>query len=188
MSYQAYLDNIKAKTGMNPEDFKTLAATKGLLASDVKAGEIVAWLKQDYGLGHGHAMAIVCELQQKKQPDLNDDEQINAHFNGKRAVWREPYNLFIAEVSKFGADVRAVPGGTYISLLRGGKKFGIVQVSSERVDIGIKLKGITPIGRLEEAGKWNTMVTHRVRIADPAQFDLELTQWLSQAYERASQG
>ena len=31
---------------------------KGNLKSTVKAGEIVKWLKEDFGLGHGHAMAI----------------------------------------------------------------------------------------------------------------------------------
>lgn len=58
MSFQAYLDNIKAKTGKSPGDFKKLAEKKGLLKPDVKAGEIVAWLKKDFDLGHGHAMAI----------------------------------------------------------------------------------------------------------------------------------
>ncbi len=59
MSYQAYLDNIQAKTGKTPEDFKVLAKKKGFLKPGVKTGEIVAWLKEDFGLGHGHAMAIV---------------------------------------------------------------------------------------------------------------------------------
>jgi len=58
MSFQAYLDNIKAKTGKSPEDFKKLAEKKGLLKPEAKAGEIVAWLKKDFDLGHGHAMAI----------------------------------------------------------------------------------------------------------------------------------
>jgi hypothetical protein len=62
MSFQAYLDNIKAKTGKTPADFKALAETKGLLASGVKAGQIVAWLKEDFGLGRGHAMAIYAVL------------------------------------------------------------------------------------------------------------------------------
>ena len=55
MSFQAYLDNIQAKNDKTPEDFRKLAAKKGL----VKAGEIIAWLKQDFELGHGHFMAIV---------------------------------------------------------------------------------------------------------------------------------
>ena len=67
MSFQAYLDNIEAKTGKGPADFKKLAKEKGFLSggrlrADVKAGEIVAWLKKDFELGHGHAMAIVALL------------------------------------------------------------------------------------------------------------------------------
>lgn len=60
--FQAYLDNIKAKTGKSPRDFIRLAKAKGLLSANVKTGEIVAWLQKDFGLGRGHAMAIVVTL------------------------------------------------------------------------------------------------------------------------------
>jgi hypothetical protein len=61
MTFKAYLENIEAKTQRSPADFKRLAQEKGFLAggklrADVKAGEIVAWLKHDFQLGHGHAM------------------------------------------------------------------------------------------------------------------------------------
>jgi hypothetical protein len=59
MSFQAYLDNIEAKTGKAPEEFVQLAKEKGFDKPEVKAGEIVAWLKEDFELGHGHAMALV---------------------------------------------------------------------------------------------------------------------------------
>lgn len=59
MSFQAYLDNIELKTGKTPNDFITLAKEKGYDDPNVKAGVIVAWLKEDFGLGHGHAMALV---------------------------------------------------------------------------------------------------------------------------------
>lgn len=63
MTFQAYIDNIRAKTGHGPEDFRRIAAEKGFLADGtiakgVKAGQIVDWLKQDFDLGRGHAMAI----------------------------------------------------------------------------------------------------------------------------------
>jgi hypothetical protein len=67
MSFQAYIDNIKAKTGKTPADFKELAAQKGLLKEGTKAGEIVAWLKKDYQLGHGHAMAIYATFKGMKE-------------------------------------------------------------------------------------------------------------------------
>ena len=66
MSFHAYLDNIKTKTGKTPEQFKKLAEKKGLLKPDVKAGEIVAWLKEDFELGHGHAMAIYAWFKGKR--------------------------------------------------------------------------------------------------------------------------
>jgi len=58
MSFQAYLDNIEAKTGKTPNEFIALASAKGF-TKDTKAGEIAAWLKEDFELGHGHAMALV---------------------------------------------------------------------------------------------------------------------------------
>jgi hypothetical protein len=58
MSYQAYLDNIEEKTGITPRQFIALAQERGLTAPDVKAGQIIGWLREDYGLGHGHAAAL----------------------------------------------------------------------------------------------------------------------------------
>ena len=70
MSFQAYLDNIQAKTGKSPADFKQMAAEMGFagpdgIAKGVKATQIIDWLKADFGLGHGHAMAIVALLKGK---------------------------------------------------------------------------------------------------------------------------
>lgn len=58
MSFQAYLENIHAKTGNTPEQLKALATTAGVYKSDMKAGDLVAWLKNEFDLGHGHSMAI----------------------------------------------------------------------------------------------------------------------------------
>lgn len=58
MTFQAYLDNIETKTGKTPNEFNSLAKEKGF-GPDTKAGEIASWLKEDFALGHGHAMAMV---------------------------------------------------------------------------------------------------------------------------------
>ncbi|MFN0102004.1 MAG: DUF4287 domain-containing protein [Bryobacteraceae bacterium] len=72
MSFQAYIDNIKAKTGKTPEEFKALAGKQGLLKPDVKAAAIVVWLKRDFGLGHGHAMAIYATFKGMKSGPANE--------------------------------------------------------------------------------------------------------------------
>jgi hypothetical protein len=58
MSFQAYLDNIEEKTGLTPRQLVELGTAKGF-GRDTKAAPIVDWLAADYGLGRGHAMAIV---------------------------------------------------------------------------------------------------------------------------------
>lgn len=70
MSFQAYIDNIKMKTGKTPDDFMKMAEKKGFLkdgklVASVKASEITNWLKEEYELGHGHAMAIYATFKGK---------------------------------------------------------------------------------------------------------------------------
>ncbi len=72
MSFQAYIDNIKSKTGKTPDDFKRLAEKKGFLKKGeiiktVKATEITNWLKEEFELGHGHAMAIYMTFKGKNK-------------------------------------------------------------------------------------------------------------------------
>lgn len=72
MSFQAYLDNIQEKTGKTPDDFIQLANKKAFsdssgLRDGVKIGDIVSWLRADFNLGHGHAMAIVALIKGTKR-------------------------------------------------------------------------------------------------------------------------
>jgi len=62
MTFQGYLRTIKDRTGLDAEDFRRLAALKGLLDEPVRASDVIAWLAADYDLGRGHAMAIVAVL------------------------------------------------------------------------------------------------------------------------------
>jgi Domain of unknown function (DUF4287) len=74
MSFQAYIDNIQAKTGLTPTDFKTLAEKKGFVVGDkipntIKVTQITNWLKEEFQLGQGHAMAIVATFKGKSGND-----------------------------------------------------------------------------------------------------------------------
>jgi len=69
MSFQAYLDAIEAKTGKAPAELVAAAHERGY-GPDTRAGEIVQWLKDDYELGRGHAMALVHVI--KNGPTISD--------------------------------------------------------------------------------------------------------------------
>ena len=58
MSFQAYIDNIQAKTGKSPEQLKEAAEKAGVFSPDMKAADLVNFLAKEFDLGHGHSMAI----------------------------------------------------------------------------------------------------------------------------------
>ncbi len=87
MSFQAYLDNVEAKTGKTPQQFVDMARAKRL----DRHGDIVAWLKNDYQLGTGHARAIAHVILHGSEFDLRHttgvhrDESGTLNLNGKSA-------------------------------------------------------------------------------------------------------
>ena len=69
MSFQAYLDAVETKTGLTPRELIGIAQAKGF-DTNTKATPIVEWLAADYGLGRGHAMAMVHVI--TKGPQISD--------------------------------------------------------------------------------------------------------------------
>ena len=74
MSFQAYLDNIQVKTGKTPQELIDLAKIKGFDNPKTKAGEIMQWLKDDFDLNRGHAMAVVHII---KNAEKISDKHVN---------------------------------------------------------------------------------------------------------------
>ena len=58
MTFQAYIDNATAKTGKTPEQLKAEAEKAGVYSYDMKASELTKFLKDEFGLRHGHSMAV----------------------------------------------------------------------------------------------------------------------------------
>jgi hypothetical protein len=87
MSFQAYLDNIEEKTGLTPRQFIELAKAKGYDDPSVKAGVIVDWLKTDYNLGRGHAMALVHVIKKGPQIDAKHVDAGGTHSYPADVLW-----------------------------------------------------------------------------------------------------
>ncbi|CAI3790749.1 DUF4287 domain-containing protein [Pseudarthrobacter sp. MM222] len=87
MSFQAYLNAIEDKTGLTPRALLEIAQQKGYDAPSVEAGEILDWLKDEYGLGRGHGMALVHVI--KKGPDIGTKHvgTTGAHSDESETLW-----------------------------------------------------------------------------------------------------
>lgn len=88
MSFQAYLDNMETKTGLTPRQLIALASEKGF-GPTTKAAEIVAWLSADYGLGRGHAMALVHVITKGPQIDSKHVNSGGTHADPSDTLWLE---------------------------------------------------------------------------------------------------
>jgi hypothetical protein len=87
VSFQAYLDTIEDKTGLTPRQLLEIAETKGLAGPDVKAREILEWLKADYGLGRGHGMALVHVIKNGDTIDPKHVGSTGSHRDDSDTLW-----------------------------------------------------------------------------------------------------
>jgi hypothetical protein len=173
--------NLKENTGKTLEQWVRIAAGSKI----AKHGELVKHLKGEHGLGHGYANLVAQKALNPELDAVSGDDLVGAQYAGPKAAMRPVYDAIIAAVERFGKDVEVSPKQTYVSLRR-SKQFALVQPSTAtRVDVGINLKGVAPTARLEAAGSFNAMVSHRVRVCAASDVDAQLKAWLKDAYERA---
>jgi predicted transport protein len=178
---QAMIANLKARTGKDLEGWKRIAKASG----ETKHGKIVAHLKAEHGLGHGYANLVAHMFLETGAINADAGDLVAEQYGGAKSALRPWYDTLSKAIGAFGSDVEFAPKKAYVSLRR-AKQFGLIQPSTAaRMDIGLVLKGVAPSARLEAAGSWNSMCTHRVRLEDPKAIDKELIAWIRQAYEAA---
>lgn len=87
MSFQAYLDAIEEKTGRTPRELMAQAKERGFDGEHAKAGDILAWLQADYGLGRGHGMALVHVIKHGPQIDAKHVGSTGVHRDESDTLW-----------------------------------------------------------------------------------------------------
>lgn len=173
--------NMPEKTGKSLEQWLKVVEKAKL----GKHGEIVSLLKSEHGVGHGFANLIAHKALASDAGSYKDEDLVSAQYAGPKAALKPIYDKLVNMIEGFGGDVELSPKKAYVSLRR-SKQFGLVQPSTAtRLDLGLNLKGVESQGRLEAAGSWNSMCTHRVKLASVTDVDTEVKAWLKKAYDLA---
>lgn len=176
-------ENLREKTGKTLAQWTAIAKKSG----KEKHGELVKWLKADHGLTHGYAglVARTTFKSDAKALIAAGDDLVADMFAGAKEAMRPVYDKLMKAITAFGGDIEEAPKKGYLSLRRKTQFATLHPATKDRLDVGIKLKGVPPTDRLEAAGSWNGMVTHRVRVGSIAQVDKALLTWVRQAYDGA---
>ena len=175
------IKNLEEKTGKSFNEWKEIVNKSSL----EKHLELVNMLKEKYKIGHGYANLIVHHAKQSHAGSSDDADLITQQYKGKEEMmpW---YEKLMKEIKAFGNDVEIAPKKTYVSLRR-KKQFAIIQPSTKtRMDVGLNMKNVALIGKLEAGGSWNAMCTHRVKVESEKDINGDLVKWIRQAYDQAS--
>lgn len=173
--------NMKTNTGKTLEEWVAIAKKSKL----EKHGEIVSMLKADHKLGHGFANVVAQSARGSLQTTKPDGDAAAGQYEGAKAALKPIFDKLMDTIMKFGGDIELAPKKGYVSLRRAKQFVTIHPSTATRVDVGIQLKGVAAKGRLEAAGSWNGMVSHRVRLEKAGDVDAEMKAWLKQAYDAA---
>ena len=172
--------NLEIATGKSIDEWVAISRATGI----TKHKALVEHIKQAHGLGHGYAHQISLRALAAEDAPTDTADILAQQYSGTKAAMKPLYDCIAAAISSFGSDIEFSPKKAYMSLRR-SKQFSIIQPAAGRIDIGIVLKDTPATARLETAGSFNAMVTHRVRVTSEADIDADLLAWLRAAYGAA---
>lgn len=171
--------NIEASTGKTVEQIMELMRGWG----ELKPGQYITRLKEELGLGHGHASMLTHTYRQRTEPQDPTADPLDTVYSGSKAALRPLHNAVLAKLQGIG-DFKVSAKKSYVSL-RTSKQFATLGPGTKgRLEVGINHRGAPAKGRLEELppGK---MCTHRLFVSTPDDIDDELVQHVRAAWQAA---
>jgi hypothetical protein len=145
--------------------------------------QLRAWLAERGVTGYP-AMYLVYETfgypdYLRKGADVLIDEQY-----ADRPAIRTIFDRLVEVLPTIGA-VELQARKTYVALLTPRRTFASIQPTTKtRVDIGLRLEGAKPDGRLEVAKSiGQSSMTHKIGLTSPGEVDEQLVGWLRLAYD-----
>lgn len=173
-------EGLKENTGKGLAEWIEIVKASGL----EKHGEIMKFLKGEHGMTHGYANTVTLKARKADAGSHDADDLVIAQY-AKKSYLMPIYEKLLEVITALGSDIEVVPKKANVSCRR-KTQFALIQPSTKtRIDLGLKLKGVEPSGRLEDSGPFGAMCTHRIQITEIANVDEDLIDWLKMAYEKA---
>jgi hypothetical protein len=141
-----------------------------------------AWLAERGVTGYAQSLLV---MERFGYPDFllaSADALIEAQY-ADRPQLRPIFEAIVGVAAGLG-EVAVQARKTYVSLVSLRRTFARVQPTTrQRVDLGLRLEGVAPSGRLLPSKIHQTMPL-QISLAAPEEVDAEVLDWLQRAYEQ----
>ena len=150
---------------------------------DIDEAALRAWLTEQGVSGYPQMLLV---MERFGYPDFllaSADELIDNQY-ADRPHLRAILDQLLLAVSEVG-DVDVQARKTYITLVSPRRTFALIRATTrDRVDVGLRLPGVEPEGRLLAArGLGNDYVNVRIALRSVAEVDETVLDWLKLAYQ-----
>ena len=178
--YAREQERLERQTGEN------LAAWNAKIkaeAAPTDEPQLRAWLAERGVTGYP-AMLLVFETFGYPNYLQKDAETLIEEQYADRPAIRPIFDRVVDVLPTVG-EVELQARKTYVALLSPKRTFASIQPTTKaRIDIGLRLDGVAPQGRLEIAKSiGQSSMTHKLALASPEDIDDEAIGWLRRAYE-----
>lgn len=167
---------LRERTGEDVETWSQRIQREGL--ADEAA--LRAWLAEQGVTGYAQSLLV---MERFGYPDFllaSADELVGGQY-ADRPQLRPICDAIIAAAAVLG-EVVVQARKTYVSLLTPRRTFARIQpTTKQRVDLGLRLEGLQPGGRLQP-GKIHETMPLQIGLARAEEVDAEVLVWLRQAY------
>jgi hypothetical protein len=169
---------LNERTGEDLESWNKRVLTQGL--NDEKS--LRAWLTRQGVTGYAQWLLVMERFGYPEFFLASADELVAAQY-ADRPHLRPVFDAVIDAAAGLGV-VTIQTRKTYVSLVTPRRTFARVQPTTRaRVDLGLRLEGCAPGGRLQPSRIQETMLL-QISLTTPADVDDEVLAWLQQAYEQ----
>ncbi len=171
---------LEKRTGVGVDTWKRRIMKEGL----DDESSLRAWLTSQGVTGYGQSLLV---MERFGYPDFllaTADELIDAQYEDRPGL-RPIFDAIIAAAMRFG-KVTVQARKTYVSLVSPRRTFARVQATTKgRVDLGLRIEGVAPGGRLQASRIHETMPL-QIGLSTLADIDDEVVRWLRRAHDENS--
>jgi predicted transport protein len=173
-------ENLQKITGKTLDEWKQIALASGFQ----KHGEMMKFLKEQHGMGHGYANFVIHKALKTDAGSADDKSQlIENQYKGKENL-RPFYETLMAEILKMGTDIEVAPKNSSVSLRR-KKQFCLLEPKTKtRLELGLNMKNVEATGPVETCQPGG-MCTHKIRVEKMGDINETVFNWIRVAYGQA---